>query len=103
MNNIKGLRRALLGGAALIAMIPGVRADELAALKGQIEALQSRVDKFAQAPAPDVQAPAGTKVVSFERGSRMDFVAPGMARDRGNADDDAGFTRLRSMATSRAT
>jgi opacity protein-like surface antigen len=92
MNNIKGLRRALLGGAALIAMIPGVRADELAALKGQIEALQSRVDKFAQAPAPGVQAPAGTKVVSFERGSRMDFVAPGMARDRGNADDDAGFT-----------
>ncbi len=91
MNNIKGLRRALLGGAALMAMTSGVQADELAALKSQLESLQSRVDSLAQ-PAPRSQAPAGASLVTFERGSRMDFVAPHAARDRGNANDDAGFT-----------
>jgi hypothetical protein len=45
MNHIKGLQGVLLGGAALIAMMSGGRADELAALKGELEALQSRVDR----------------------------------------------------------
>jgi hypothetical protein len=92
MNNIKGLRRALLGGAALMAMTSGVQADELAALKAQLESLQSRVDSLTKPPAPPSQAPAGVSLVTFERGSRMDFVAPHAARDRGNANDDAGFT-----------
>jgi hypothetical protein len=92
MKNINGLRGALLGGAALAAMTSGVQADELAALKAQLEALQSKVDILEHAPSPGAQAPAGASFITFERGSRMEFVAPTAARDRGNINDDAGFT-----------
>jgi len=92
MNNIKGLQGALWGGAALMAMTSGVQADELAALKGQLESLQSRVDSIEQAPAQGSQGPIGGTLLTFERGSRMAFVAPYAARDRGNANDDGGFT-----------
>ena len=45
MTNTKWLRRALLGGVALtVAGTSGARADELADLKAQLEALQSRVN-----------------------------------------------------------
>jgi hypothetical protein len=75
-----------------MAMTAGVEADELAALKGQLEALQSRVDELGQTAAKGSQVPAGTSLVTVERGSRMEFVAPFAARDRGNANDDGGFT-----------
>ena len=92
MKNINGLRGVLLGGAALAAMTSAVQADELAALKAQLEALQSKVDVLEHAPSPGPQAPAGASLITVERGSRMKFVAPTQARDRGNFNDDAGFT-----------
>jgi hypothetical protein len=45
------LRKALLGGAALAVMTTGAQADELTALKAQLEALQNRVDTMEAAPA----------------------------------------------------
>lgn len=44
MNKIKRLWTTLLGGAALAAMASGGQADELAALKAQLAALESRVN-----------------------------------------------------------
>ena len=91
MNKIKRLWTTLLGGAALAAMASGSQADELAALKAQLAALESRVNGLEQAPS-GLQAPSAASLVTFERGSQMNFVAPSMARDRGNIDDDDGFT-----------
>jgi hypothetical protein len=45
MNKIKRLCTTLLGGAALAAMASGSQADELAALKAQLAALESRVNR----------------------------------------------------------
>jgi hypothetical protein len=42
MRKLKWLRQALLGGAALSVVATGAQADELAMLKTQLEALQSR-------------------------------------------------------------
>jgi len=92
MSNIKGLRGALLGRAALLTMTSEVQADELAALKTQLESLQSRIADLEQTPVQRAQPPAGASVVSFERGSQMAFVAPTTARDRANVNDGAGFT-----------
>ena len=92
MKRLKGLRAAVLGGAALAAMSSGGQADELAALKAQLEGLKSRVDGLQQAPASGPQAPAEANLLTFERGSRMDFVTPTPARDAANINDDAGFT-----------
>ena len=92
MNNINRLRGALLGGAAVLAMTSAAQADELAALKGQLESLQSRIAGLEPAPAPTSRAPAGANLLRFERGSGMAFVAPTPARDRANVNDDAGFT-----------
>jgi hypothetical protein len=66
MNNTKWLRRALLGGAALSAMATVANADELTALKAQLEALQSRVSQLESQPAP--QVPPGTKLLTVRRG-----------------------------------
>ncbi len=73
-------------------MASGAQADELAALKAQLEALQSRVNTLEAQPAPAAQLPPGASFVTFERGSRMDFVAPVPVKDRINTNDDAGFT-----------
>jgi len=66
MKNTKWLRRALLGGAALCVMATGAQADELAALKAQLEVLQSRVSQLETQPAP--QMPEGTKLLTVRRG-----------------------------------
>ena len=93
MTNSKWLRRALLGSVALtVAGTSGARADELADLKAQLEALQSRVNTIEQQPAQASNLPPGASFVTFERGSRMDFVAQDRASDRVNQNDDAGFT-----------
>jgi porin-like protein len=93
MTNTKWLRRALLGGVALtVAGTAGARADELADLKSQLEALQSRVNTLEQQPAPAANLPPGASFITFEHGSRMDFVAQDRASDRVNQNDDAGFT-----------
>ena len=67
-------------------------ADELADLKAQLEALQSRVNTIEQQPAQASNLPPGASFVTFERGSRMDFVQQDRVSDRGNQNDDAGFT-----------
>src|SRR5262245_25436161 len=93
MTDTKWLRRALLGGVALtVAGTAGARADELADLKTQLEALQSRVNTLEQQPAQASNLPPGASFVTFERGSRMDFVQQDKASDRVNQNDDAGFT-----------
>jgi opacity protein-like surface antigen len=94
MTDSKWLRRALLGGVALtVAGTSGARADELADLKAQLEALQSRVNTLEQQPAQQASnLPPGASFVTFERGSRMDFVQQDKASDRVNQNDDAGFT-----------
>jgi hypothetical protein len=93
MTDTKWLRRALLGGVALTVMASsGARADELADLKAQLEALQSRVNTLEQQPAQASNLPPGASFITFERGSRMDFVQQDKATDRVNQNDDAGFT-----------
>ncbi|MET0482921.1 MAG: hypothetical protein ABWZ27_08420, partial [Aestuariivirgaceae bacterium] len=94
MTDTKWLRRALLGGVALTVMASsGARADELADLKAQLEALQSRVNTLEQQPAQQASnLPPGASFLTFERGSRMDFVQQDKASDRVNQNDDAGFT-----------
>src|SRR5262245_6406056 len=73
--------------------LSGARADELADLKAQLEALQSRVNTLEQQPAQQASnLPPGASFVTFERGSRMDFVQQDKATDRVNQNDDAGFT-----------
>lgn len=67
MNNTKWLRRALLGGAALSVMATGAQADELSALKAQLEVLQSRVSQLETQPAPAL--PPGTKLLSIRKGN----------------------------------
>jgi hypothetical protein len=67
MTNLKWLRQALLGGAALSVLATGAQADELTALKAQLEALQSRVNQLettAAAPA----LPAGVKLLTVRKG-----------------------------------
>src|SRR6185436_18146606 len=89
MTNTKWLRRVLLGGVALtVAGTAGARADELSDLKAQLEALQSRVNTMEQQPAQASNLPPGASFVTFERGSRMDFVAQDRASDRVNQNDD---------------
>src|SRR5687767_5610333 len=89
MNNTKWLRRALLGGAALSVMATGAQADELAALKAQLEALQSRVSQLETQPAPAL--PEGTKLLTVRRGQgTYSNMAALPARDR--LQDHQGYT-----------
>ncbi len=63
---MKILRRALLGGAAVVAMVAGAQAGELDALKAQLEALQTRVQTL---EARGAALPEGASLITFERGS----------------------------------
>jgi hypothetical protein len=92
MSATRRLRSALLAGVALTVISSCAHADELADLKAQLEALQSRVNTLEQQPAVFSQFPPGASFITFERGSRMDFVTHERASDRVNYNDDAGFT-----------
>ncbi len=61
----KWLRRALLGGVAMTVMAAGAQADELSALKAQLEALQNRV---ATIESRGAALPEGVSLITFERG-----------------------------------
>ncbi len=66
MTNVKWLRQALLGGAALSVLATGVKADELSALKAQLEALQSRVNQLETAPTETL--PPGARLLTVRKG-----------------------------------
>src|SRR5262245_42470679 len=93
MIGTKRLAGVLLGSVVLTAPCAASHADELADLKAQLEALQSRVNTLEQEPARQPsQGPSGASFITVEGGSRMDFVARDPVRDRVNQDDNAGFT-----------
>ena len=92
MSNTKWLRRALLGGVALSVMATGAQADELSALKAQLEALQSRVNTLEAAPAP-AALPEGYSYMTYARGqgSNSDWGNESKT-DSINVSNDRGFT-----------
>lgn len=64
----KWLRSALLGSAAIGLLATGAQADELTALKGQLEALQGRVNELEAQKASAPQLPSGSNYLTFRRG-----------------------------------
>ncbi|MEM8688233.1 MAG: hypothetical protein AAGF81_12935 [Pseudomonadota bacterium] len=91
MTHSKWLRRALLSGVALGVATTGAQADELTALKAQLEALQSRVNQLESAPAP-AALPDGASLLTFKRGqgSLSDWNTDRKAE--GIIPQDGGFT-----------
>ncbi|VAV90135.1 hypothetical protein MNBD_ALPHA08-348, partial [hydrothermal vent metagenome] len=86
MTNSKWLRSMLLGGVAISVMATGAQADELADLKAQLEALQSRVNTIETAPAANV--PAGTMLMTASRGQGSNATwGNEAARDAANVND----------------
>jgi hypothetical protein len=82
------LRKALLGGAALAVMTTGAQADELTALKAQLEALQNRVDTMEAAPA-SWKARACSRLSAARPGNTWDVVP---SQDAASTNKDSGFT-----------
>jgi hypothetical protein len=66
---MKSIKMALLGGAALAVTAAGAQADDLDALKAQIEALNARVAAMEAAPS----VPAGYQLLAI---SEVDYVSP---------------------------
>ncbi len=62
MTNSKWLRRALLGGVALGVATTGAQAEDLSALKAQLEALQNRVNELETTPAAPSALPDGASL-----------------------------------------
>ncbi len=67
MTNSKWIRRALLGGVAMTVMAAGAQADDLSALKAQIEALQARVNTIETRGAT---LPEGVSFLTIARGHK---------------------------------
>ncbi len=67
MTKSKWLRRALLGGVAMTVMAAGAQADDLSALKAQIEALQARVNTIESRGAA---LPEGVSLLTVARGHK---------------------------------
>ena len=67
MTNSKWIRRALLGGAAMTVMAAGAQADDLSALKAQIESLQARVNTI---EARGAALPEGVSFLTVARGHK---------------------------------
>ena len=90
------LRRALLGGVALGVMTGGANADELAALKAQLEALQSRVNHLeSDAPASGANSgglPQSDSWITFHRGSDIGWDQSRDTRPGNYIPEDRGFT-----------
>lgn len=76
---MKTMKLALLGTAALAAVTVSARADEVADLKAQLEALNARVAQLEAAPA----VPAGYQLLTITEAEPM--VIPG------NQDDDPAY------------
>jgi hypothetical protein len=81
---MKSIKMALLGGAALAVTAAGAQADDLEALKAQIESLNARVAAMEAAPA----VPSGYQLVAISKGELQQ--TPGLdltARERANYGD----------------
>ena len=63
---MKTMKLALLGGAALAVMTAGAQADDLSALKAQIESLNARVAQMEAAPS----VPAGYQLLTISEGAQ---------------------------------
>lgn len=90
----KWLRRALLGGAALGVVATGAQADELSALKSQLEGLQSRVNQLESTPSASTPSafPQSDSWVSIRRGSDIGWDQSTHARKQEYIPEDRGFT-----------
>jgi hypothetical protein len=85
---MKMMKWALLGGAALAVTATSARADDLAALKAQIEALQSRVTQLEAQP--QAAMPSGYSLLSIRSG-QADIDESGI-RPADRIADESGFT-----------
>jgi hypothetical protein len=83
------MKWALLGGAALAVTASGAYADDLAALKAELEALKSRVHELEAKPAP-AQLPEGYSLLSIRKGS--DVKAPMAERKDDRMEQGDGVT-----------
>ena len=72
---MKMIKMALLGGVALAVTTAAARADDLSALKAQIESLNARVAQMEAAPA----VPAGYNMLAISEAQAT--VVPGMTRE----------------------
>jgi len=90
----KWLRRALLGGAALSVVATGAQADELSALKAQLEGLQSRVNQLESTPSASTPSafPQSDSWISIHRGSDIGWDQTTHARPQEYIPEDRGFT-----------
>jgi hypothetical protein len=81
---MKSIKMALLGGAALAVTAAGAQADDLEALKAQIETLNQRVAAMESAPA----IPAGYQLLTVSEGELKDIpgleMTPGERRRAGS-------------------
>ncbi len=83
------LKWALMGSAALAVTATAARADDLSALKAQIETLQSRVTQLEAQP--QASMPSGYSLLSIRDGQgTFQGVLPERAADR--VREDSGFT-----------
>jgi len=91
----KWLRQALLSGAALGVVATGAQADELSALKAQLEGLQSRVNQL-ESSGPATTSPSGMPQsdswITFHRGSDIGWDQETHARPQERIPEDRGFT-----------
>jgi hypothetical protein len=86
---MKMMKWALLGGAAVAVTATAARADDLAALKSQIEGLQSRVTQLEAQP--QASMPSGYSLLSIRDGQgNFGTLVPERSADR--VRDESGFT-----------
>jgi hypothetical protein len=86
---MKMMKWALLGGAALAVTATAAQADDLSALKAQIEALQTRVSQLEAQP--QASMPSGYSLPSIRDGQgTYEGVLPERYADR--VRDNSGFT-----------
>ncbi len=92
----KWLRQALLGGVALGVAATGAQADELNALKAQLEGLQSRVNQLESTAPAGGTTPSGLPQsdswITFHRGSDIGWDQSEHARPQEYIPEDRGFT-----------
>src|SRR6185312_13007152 len=84
---MKMMKWALLGGAAFAVMSTSAQADELTALKAQLETLQARVSQLEAQPAASM--PSGFSLLSIRDGSNGTVVPE---RQSDKVDADSGIT-----------